>query len=320
MKNLITFIFFLPFAAIAQEWETLQVDSTTCHKRQECTGGIVNGKYYMLGGRGIKPVDCLNLETNKCDSVAIMPIEMHHTQSVVFKDKIYIIGAFTGGYPHEKPIDHIYIFDTKTNTWAIGAEIPLNRRRGSTGAIVYKNKIYIVAGITDGHWDGHVKWFDEYNPITNEWKQLPDAPHVRDHFQAVLSGNKLYVIGGRRSSARTNEVFQLTEKSVDVYDFAKGNWKTLDSSLNIPTARAGCTAVVYQNKIVVMGGESGIQLNAHNEVEAFDIINQQWISLKKLNSGRHGAQAAVHKNKIYIAYGCGKRGGEPELNSIEMYK
>jgi hypothetical protein len=27
----------------------------------------------------------------------------------------------------------------------------------------------------------------------------------------------------------------------------------------------------------------------------------------------------VYKNKIYIADGCGKRGGEPELNSIEVF-
>jgi N-acetylneuraminic acid mutarotase len=318
MKNLLMIFLLAPFASLAQDWQTLSIDSATSHKRHECAGAIVNGKYYLLGGRGIKPVDCFNLQTNKFDSVASIPLEMHHLQTVVVKDKIYIIGAFTGGYPHETPIDHVYIFDTRTNSWTMGAEIPTSRRRGAAGAVLYKNKIYVVAGITDGHWDGHVAWFDEYDPATNEWKQLTDAPHARDHFQAVVVQNKLYVVGGRKSSTKTDQVFQLTEKTMDVYDFTKGTWQTLDSSKNIPTQRAGCTAVLYKNKIVVMGGESGAQVNAHNEVEAFDLATQKWISFKKLNRGRHGTQAAVYKNKIYIADGCGKRGGEPELNSVEV--
>jgi N-acetylneuraminic acid mutarotase len=319
MKNLLFIFLLLPFVSLAQDWQTIPIDSLTSHKRHEGAGAIVDGKYYILGGRGIKPVDCFNLQTQKFDSVASMPLEMHHMQTVVVKDKIYIIGAFTGGYPHETPIGNVYIFNTKTNTWMAGAAIPASRRRGAAGAVLYKNKIYIVAGITDGHWDGHVAWLDEYDPATDEWKQLADAPHARDHFQAVVAQNKLYVIGGRKSSTKTDQVFQLTENAIDVYDFAKGTWQTLDSSKNIPTARAGCTAVLYKGKIVVIGGESSTQINAHNEAEAFDIVKQKWVALKKLNRGRHGTQAGVYKNKIYIADGCGKRGGEPELNSIEVF-
>jgi N-acetylneuraminic acid mutarotase len=318
MKNFIVIFLLSPLLLFAQTWQTVQMDSITSHKRHEGAGAIVNGKYYLIGGRGIKPVDCFNVQTNKCDSVASLPLEMHHLQTVVFKKNIYIVGAFTGNYPHETPIGNVYIFNTKTNAWTKGAEIPVNRRRGAAGAVLYKNKIFIIAGITDGHWDGHVAWLDEYNPVTNEWKQLPDAPHARDHFQAVVAQNKLYVIAGRKSSAKTKEVFQLTEKSIDVYDFVKRTWQTLDCNCNIPTARAGCTAVLYKNKIIVIGGESGTQLNAHNEVEAFDVVQQKWALLSTLNKGRHGTQAGLYKNKIYIADGCGKRGGEPELNSVEV--
>jgi N-acetylneuraminic acid mutarotase len=318
MKNFLLIFLLSPLLPLAQTWQTVEIDSVTSHKRHEGAGAIVNGKYYLIGGRGIKPVDCFNIQTKKFDSVASLPLEMHHIQTVVFKNNIYIVGAFTGNYPHETAIGYVYIFNTKTNVWTKGAEIPESRRRGAAGAVLYKNKIFIIAGITDGHWDGHVAWLDEYNPITNEWKQLPDAPNARDHFQAVVAQNKLYVISGRKSSAKTKEVFQLTEKSIDVYDFVKGTWQTLDSNCNIPTARAGCTAVLYKNKIIVIGGESGTQLNAHNEVEAFDVVQQKWALLSTLNKGRHGTQAGLYKNKIYIADGCGKRGGEPELNSVEV--
>ncbi|MGL1888978.1 MAG: kelch motif-containing protein [Reichenbachiella sp.] len=37
-----------------------------------------------------------------------------------------------------------------------------------------------------------------------------------------------------------------------------------------------------------------------------------------LNQGRLGTNAVIVNNKVYIAAGCANRGGESELNSIEV--
>ncbi|PIQ20768.1 MAG: galactose oxidase [Cytophagales bacterium CG18_big_fil_WC_8_21_14_2_50_42_9] len=262
-------------------------------------------------------LDVYDTKTNKWERKADAPIEMNHFQAVTYNDEVYVIAAFQGKYPHETPISRIYIYNPKQDKWREGPEIPAERLRGSAGVTVYKDKIYLVAGITDGHYDGHVTWFDEYDPKTNSWRKLPDAPHARDHVSISIADDKLVVAGGRKSTARINKVVELTVPEVDIYDFKKGEWKTLPATSNIPTQRAGNSAVTLGNKVLIIGGES-TQKISHNQTEAFDVRTGTWQTLTPMNTGRHGTGAIVYKNKVYIAAGSANAGGGPELNTMEV--
>jgi hypothetical protein len=304
--------------SVSKSWSFLQTKNT-CSKRHECGAVSIHNKLYLIGGRGIKPVEVLDVSANKWELMVPTPIEMHHFQAIEYNGEIIVAGAFTGPYPHEIPIPHFWIYNPQKNEWRKGADIPEDRRRGAAGVFKFNNKIYLVNGIIDGHWAGHVAWFDEYNPMTNQWKVLPDSPHARDHFQAAIIDKKLIVAGGRKSSSKTKEIFELTVGEVDVFDFENGKWSTLPSENNLPTHRAGSTTVVMNNNVIVIGGESGSQVEAHKECEALDIKTMKWQNLKLLNTGRHGTQAVIIKNKIYLASGCANRGGSPEQNSVEVY-
>lgn len=303
--------------AQAQIWKVVEPENLP-DKRHENAMAAVNGKLYLLGGRGIKTVDEYDPKKDNWTTLAKSPIEMSHFQAVSFKDEIYVLGAFTGSYPHELPIPNIYIFNPAKNEWRMGPEIPEDRRRGAAGAFAMNDKIYLVCGIQDGHWDGQVAWFDEYTPATNTWNKLTDAPRPRDHVQVAVHNNKLYVAGGRLSTARINQVLNTTIKEVDIYDFKSGKWATLGESGNLPTLRAGNTTVVWNDLILVIGGESGAQEAAHSEVEAFNPKLQVWEKLPSLHQGRHGTGAAVINKKVYIAAGSANRGGGPELNDTEI--
>jgi N-acetylneuraminic acid mutarotase len=298
-------------------WETVETTGT-CTKRHECAMTAVDGKLCLLGGRGIKPAELLDTKHKTWAKLADSPQEMHHFQAITYNNEAWVLGAFTGGYPHEQPIGHAWIFNPEKNEWRKGPDIPKARQRGAAGVSVYKNKIYLVSGITDGHWDGHVPWFDVYDPQAGRWEQLPDVPHPRDHFQTTVLDDKLYVAGGRRSSAKIDRVFQLTVPEVDVYDFKTGRWSTLPPEQNLPTLRAGSSTVAFGKKVVVIGGESS-QKPAHNQVEAYNTKTKRWENLPALNAGRHGMQAVVLNGKIYIASGSGNQGGGPELASVEKY-
>lgn len=303
----------------AQSWETV-TPANACTNRHENAMAAVKGNLILLGGRGIKPVESFDPKTKKWTTHVQTPIEMHHFQAVTYNNEVWVLGAFTGGYPHETPIPNIYIFNPEKNEWRVGPEIPSERRRGAAGVFVYKDKVYVVCGIQDGHWDGHVGWLDEYDPRTNEWKKLPDAPHVRDHVQAVVVDDKVYVAGGRRSTAKIGQVLNLLEPAVDVYDFKTSRWTTLPESKNLPTLRAGNASVVQGKKVLIIGGESGAQVPAHSEVEAFNTKTMSWETLAPLNAGRHGTGAVNVNGKIYVVAGSGNRGGGPELNSIEVLR
>ncbi len=319
-KNFIYILFILLSTTIyGQSWEPL-IPINDCTNRHENALAAVNGKIVLVGGRGIKPVESFDLKTRTWTKHVETPIEMHHFQAVTFNNELWVVGAFTGKYPHETPVPNIYIFNVEKNEWRVGPEIPADRRRGTAGVVVYKNKIYMACGIQDGHWDGHVSWMDEFDPKTKQWRKLPDAPHKRDHIHAVVIDDKVYLAGGRRSTAKIGQVLNLLEPAVDVYDFNTHGWTTLSESNNIPTIRAGASSVVLGKKMLVIGGESGAQVPAHNEVEVFNTETSSWETFPALNTGRHGTGAVQINGKIYTVAGSGNRGGGPELNSIEVLR
>ncbi|MCB1755556.1 MAG: PKD domain-containing protein, partial [Gammaproteobacteria bacterium] len=276
-------------------------------------GGLAIGKdFYLLGGRQMRPVERLNTKTKKWANLGTTPMEMHHFQPIEWGGKIYVIGAFTCCYPDEPSISHIQIFDPVTKTWSIGDEIPASRLRGSTGAVVYNDKIYILGGNTLGHNGGAVNWFDEYDPATGEWTVMPNAPHARDHFVAVLVGDKLVAAAGRQSALPVPQAN--TESGVDVFDFKSGKW--LNGYQDIPTPRAGGGAVNYKREVLVLGGET-VDKDAEAAVEALNVDTKTWRSLPSMSIGRHGQGAAVIDDHLYVAAGSTVRGGSGETDSVE---
>lgn len=300
-------------------WEMLECNGSP-NARHENSFVEVDGKFYLMGGRRIQPVDIFDPKSNSWTSGAEPPIEVHHFQAVAFEGKIYIIGAMTGNYPRESPVEQILIYDPRSDAWEMGDTIPEDRRRGSAGVVVIEDKAIVLSGIIDGHWDGHVPWVDQYDFKTGKWTILADAPRPRDHFHAALHENKIYCAGGRNSSKKTNQTFELTIPEVDVYDINANSWTSLPKANNLPTERAGTSSAFFGQKLFVIGGESASLKTAHGVVEAYDTGNKTWHRLDSLVRGRHGSQAIVYEGAIYIAAGCGNRGGSAELTSIERYK
>lgn len=305
------------FSVFAQQnsWQVLETINEAS-PRHENSFVELNGKFYALGGRMDRPVEEFNPKTNTWKQLADIPMNFHHFQALAFENEIYVIGAFTGGYPHEKPIEHFLIFNPKTNIWREGPKIPEDRLRGSVGVFSRKGKIYLVCGILDGHWDGHVAWFDEYDPKTDTWTILPDAPRPRDHFGAALVGDRAYVAGGRTSHAAIGKVLDFTISEVDYYDFKTGSWATEKNGL--PTPKGGSSSVAKDEFLIVMNGESITQELSHSEVEVLNTKTGEWSNLARLNQGRHGTGLIFYKQKLYVAAGSAKRGGGPELSDIEV--
>jgi N-acetylneuraminic acid mutarotase len=119
----------------AQNWQILPTQNE-CSTRHENAMAAIGNRLYLLGGRGMRPVDELDLSTKTWKALQQTPMEMSHFQALSYKGEIYVLGAFTGSYPHEKPIENIYIFNPIQNAWRKGPEIPKDRLRGAAGAPV----------------------------------------------------------------------------------------------------------------------------------------------------------------------------------------
>ena len=282
--------------------------------RHEASYVQVGDKFVLLGGREHNSrVNIYDPSTGIWSAGAAPGVGIHHFQAAEYEGLIYVMSAFNGNYPGETPVGNIWIYDITSDQWCEGPAMPAGRQRGSAGVIVHNNKFYVVAGIQNGHINGWVPWTDVFDPATNTWSVLADAPHSRDHFHAALHNGKIYCTAGRRTG--NGDVFNDTESDVDVYDIATNTWSTLPNP--IPTERAGAAVAVLGDDIIVIGGEKQVG-SAHNETEALNTITGTWRSLSPLNDGRHGTQAIVNNGGIYVAAGSPNRGGG-QLASHESF-
>ncbi|WP_055392971.1 PKD domain-containing protein [Flagellimonas eckloniae] len=309
---------------VVEEWTDKDEDESYTG-RHECSFVQAGNRFYLMGGReNSQTIDVYNYTSDSWENLEdSAPLSFNHFQAVEYGGLIWVIGAFTSnGFPNEPPAEHVWMFDPSTNEWIEGPEIPASRRRGSAGLAIYNDKFYLVGGNTIGHNGGYISWFDEYDPATGTWTTLDDAPHARDHFHAVVIGNKLYAAGGRLSGG-DGGTFAPTIPEVDVYDFVTGTWSTLDKDM--PTPRGAPSAVNFNDKLVVIGGEvqneevyGELVTDALKITEQYDPATDQWTRLEDLNSERHGTQAIVSGEGIFITAGSPKIGGGENGNQKNM--
>lgn len=298
----------------AEDWKIVQTEGEPV-PRHEAAFIEYGGKFYLLGGRRINPTSIYDPAQNRWTSGSKPPIEAHHSQPALYGKRILIVCAMTGPFPNEVGLERVLAYLPEEDRWEWSHSIPQGRRRGGAGVVVVDGLVYVVGGIVRGHMGGYVNWVDRYDPRTGEWKELPDAPHARDHFQAAHLDGKIYAAGGRRTSRETGEVFSLTVPEVDVYDLAARSWATLPHAL--PTSRAGSMTLALGEDVLVVGGESAAQKVAHAEVEAWDTQRHRWEAYPSLERGRHGTGVIHFEGCLYTCSGSGNRGGSPELTSLE---
>ncbi|MFC4871696.1 malectin domain-containing carbohydrate-binding protein [Negadavirga shengliensis] len=298
-----------------QTWKVKNEDESYSARHENAFVQAGN-KFYLLGGReSSRTINIYDYTNDTWKSLSnINPLSFNHFQAVEYQGLIWVIGAFkTNNFPDEEPADHIWIFDPAKEEWIQGPEIPEERRRGSTGLVVFNDKFYIVNGNKMGHNGGYVNYFDEYNPHTGEWKVLEDSPRPRDHFFASIIGNRMYVASGRLSGG-TGGTFAPVIPEVDVYNFSTKSWSTLPSDQNIPTPRAGASVNNYLDKLIVAGGEVAGLSEAYAITEMYDPITQTWEHLDDMNFGRHGTQGIVSGGGLYVLAGSPNRGGGNQKN------
>ena len=173
--------------------------------------------------------------------------------------KLYV---FAGLAPGWKPRAMVFEFDPASNQWA--KKRPMRLPSHHVAFATLNNKIYAFGGFTSPE-SGPPAWNPinnawEYDPATDEWKELAPMPTRRGAAAAGVANGKIYVTGGANSlsgvtengihPARPHNVVQIVEE----YDPAANTWKTVRPLL---LARNHHVAVGVGDKIYVIGGRVG---------------------------------------------------------------
>jgi N-acetylneuraminic acid mutarotase len=270
-------------------------------KLSEVTVAAAGGKVYVLGGTTPDGVDQrLNQEydpaMDRWRERAPLPRAINHAGATGLNGKIYVVGAFTQP-GHGAAINSVFEYDPATDAWRTLA--PLKSPRGSVGVTVLDGKIHAIGG--RGTDKVTVATHEVYDLATGKWSELAPLPKARDHLAVVAAAGRIHAIGGRLDASSQNVDLH------DIYNPATNSWQ---SGAALPTARSGVAGALYQNMIIVAGGECRDK-HTYNENEGYDFKAGRWSTLAPLPAGRHGFAAVAVGPSLYFAagaLGCG--GGE----------
>lgn len=291
-------------------------------KRHEACFVMLNGKGYLLGGRGWNGfgLDIFDPKARRWTQGARLPTQMHHMQCCTYQGSIYVASSWFGSYPREKNNDRMWIYNTWSNKWSSRPGLPSHRRRGAAACVVHQDKLYVVAGNRGGHGPGSVTlgMMDAYDLRAKRWiTNLPNLPSPRDHVGGAIVNGQLCIAGGRNGAAAG--FFSKVIQSTYCYNFTTRKWRNMNA--DIPAGRAGANyGRTCDGKMMIAGGE-GAMTTAFKRVDVFD--GRRWQTLAELQRGRHGTGLAVASScscgQVFVTSGSGNRGGSPELTSTEVY-
>ena len=119
-----------------------------------------------------------------------------------------------------------------------------------------------------------------YDLVANEFLNMPTLPFIWFLMSSVTWSNQVVLLGGRK---REGQMRFDDAADVIMYDTETGESEVLPAMKH---TRNGCSAVLVDGMIVVMGGYS-------NSVEYYDFHTNAWKALKAMKMTRYKATAVV---------------------------
>jgi len=174
-----------------------------------------------------------------------------------------------------------------TGTWTDLARMPGGGRGDGSGAVV-GGLLLVVGG------QGAIgQDVEAYDPKTNTWETQVKMPVALNHANVAGVGDKLYVMGGRDSTA--SYVYN------PLAPMADRKWTTIAT---IPGQRESSSVGVISGKIYLAGGAVSHTDPPRGELFVYDPATDQWdITQPALPVGRTHAASAVINDVLYIAAG-----------------
>jgi N-acetylneuraminic acid mutarotase len=183
--------------------DTWQTEAAMPTGRCEMNAETVNGKIYVFGGRTVDAYSTVNITeiydpaSNSWTRGAAMPYPVVLYASAVVDKKIYVIGGqdeFITGNPN---VAFNQIYDPATDSWSIGAEMPVptwQAAAGATTGVAAPKRVYVIGGsISFGAGSNQTY---SYDPETNAWTSAAYMPTARYSAAVAVVNDLLYVIGG----------------------------------------------------------------------------------------------------------------------------
>jgi N-acetylneuraminic acid mutarotase len=281
--------------------------------RQEHSVVALNGEVYVVGGYtpgnggGLTPTDSViayDPVKNSWRDVKSFPGQLNHANIGVIGGKIYVGGFYTAN-GMTAGTTQSFVYDPAGDAWTEISPLPEGTERGAGCVAIVDDLMYVVGGQNNGK---SVAYAARYDPKTDHWEALPDLPERKEHCAAAGIDGIVYIVGGRVDGITT---FQPKSYAFDP--------KTMQWSDRAPiiTPRGGLAGGVLGKKLYVFGGEGDPDTSKHvfPDIDVYDPATDSWAKVGEMLIPRHGYNAAVVDNKVYLPGGATQQGGGASDNN-----
>ncbi|HEX5609725.1 MAG TPA: kelch repeat-containing protein [Solirubrobacterales bacterium] len=209
-----------------------------------------------------------------------------------------VIYATNGERPEN--LHTVLAYDTHTRTWSQPTRSPVGLNHSQ--AATYRGDLYLAGGYLNGDDATNSLW--RYDPVANDWQELPPMGLARGGAGTAVVGDKLYVAGGAPQTfgvALTGSPYGRLE----IYDFASETWST---GPDMPVPRHHTVAIGLGGKLYVAGGRAGL-LDTNNdtppsaEFDRFDPVKDAWVRLPQMPLGAGFVGITTAAGKVVIVGG-----------------
>ena len=296
------------FAANNLQWE---IKTNLPDPRAGNAVAEVDGIIYSIGGSdgstSFNDVNAYNPKTNKWAKMADMPTARSAAAAVVYNEKIYVIGGYSGNYHSWNDgvsLSTVEEYDPKTNSWSRKNNMPI--QVGGAAVTVYKDKIYSFGGLNTA--TRSVADVLVYDPTNDSWDRKNNMSQALHGSGIVNYNDKIYLVAGRYIGPN---------ESVDTfleYDPLTDTWAEKEK---LPQARTLPSTVMFDGKIIAIGGSAPD--SESKTAVSYDFKTNTWSPFPSLNEARTGAGAVVLNGKIYVFGGTSNTTANKAVGTVEVF-
>lgn len=226
---------------------------------------------------------------------ADFPKGMTSFGATVLDDNIYVIGGKSGrahSYAKSYQNRNVYRLNLSGSDkqWQVAGE---NLGLQGLAIVGHSGKLYRIGGLEARNKEGEdhdlnsISDFVAFDPENKTWTELPSLPEGRSSFDACISGNHVFVVGGWNMSGENETVWATDMLKFDLTK-PNSNWERIEAPFETRALAVRC----HQGKLVAIGGIE----KAGGPTAAVHIYD--------LKSGKWSAGPAVPTTGGIKAFGC----------------
>ncbi|MDG2012002.1 MAG: hypothetical protein P8J33_00760 [Pirellulaceae bacterium] len=218
----------------------------------------------------------LNLEVT---SLTEMPVGITSFGAAVCGDAIYTWGGHDGAAHEYYQAGQNSVLRRLALQGAGEWESVHDSKTGRQGLamVSHAGKLYRMGGFEARNQRGEeqnlhsVATFEQFDPATNQWTELPAMPEARSSFDAVVIGDKVYVIGGWALAGEGNTQWSDTAYAYDLTS-VDSEWEKLSQP---PFQRRALSTASQGDRLFVIGGMQK-QGGPTRSVSVYDPETEKW--------------------------------------------